>query len=210
MVGRMDDQKIARCGDDERAAACLVSGPGPAGFQPQSHLEKGTVMLTQPRAVATAAAAASALALLAVGSASASTSSSGAARAGTENVQIMSTSSKAPATAIASGLFTAGGRAELGSGPVGKLVFPAGTISVAHKPRRTSQHVNLSTCLNSITQTGTYQIRGGTGRYAHVSGHGIYRLSLLFIAARVAGHCSQSKPPAASEELLQLSGPARL
>jgi glucose/arabinose dehydrogenase len=168
-------------------------------------------MLTQPRTVAAAAAAAvSTLALLAAGSASASASSSGAARTGTEHVQIMSTSPTAPATSIASGLFTTAGRAELGNAPVGKLVFPAGTISVAHKPGRTSQHLNLSTCLNSISQTGTYQIRGGTGRYAHVSGHGTYRLSLLFIAARVAGHCSQSKPPTAYQELLQLSGPARL
>jgi hypothetical protein len=167
-------------------------------------------MLSHPRAALTAAAAASVLALLAASSGGASASSSGAARTGTEHVQIMSTSPTATASAIASGLFTTAGRAELGSAPVGKFIFPGGTISVAHKPGRTSQHVNVSTCLNSITQSGTYRIRSGTGKYAHISGHGTYRLSLFFIAARVGGHCSPSRQPTAYQELLSLSGSARL
>jgi len=167
-------------------------------------------MLSQTKGAAAAAAATSVLVLLAVSSGSASASSGGPVRTGTEHVQVMSTSPTTPADAIASGLFTAAGQAQLGSARIGKFAFPGGTISVVHKPGRTSGHVNVSTCLNSITQTGTYRIRGGTGKYAHVSGHGTYRLSLLFVAARAGGHCSQNKPPAAYQELLQLSGPVRL
>jgi hypothetical protein len=206
----MADPKIARRGDDERWADCLVSGQARPGSCDNRTVRKGTVMLSHPRAAAAAAAAASVLALIAASSGNASATSGGAARTGTEHVQVMTTSPTAPAAAIASGLFTGAGRAELGSAPVGKFVFPGGTISVVHKPGRTSQHVSVSTCLNSITQTGTYRIRGGTGKYAHISGHGTYRLSLLFIAARAGGHCAQSKPPTAYQELLELSGPARL
>jgi hypothetical protein len=49
----------------------------------------------------------------------------------------------------------------------------------------------------------------GTGRYAGISGHGTYQLSLEIVAARAGGRCSSARPPLAQQELLRLSGPVR-
>ena len=51
---------------------------------------------------------------------------------------------------------------------------------------------------------------GGTGRYAGISGHGTYQLSLEFISAQSHGQCTSGRPPVAQQELLRLSGPVRL
>lgn len=163
--------------------------------------------------VKSAAAVASAVSILGLSGFAAAAASpvAGQTQARTEHIQIMSTSARpAAASAIASGAFTAAGRAELGSAPVGKLVFPAGRITVSHHPSGGSQHFNPSTCLNTITQRGTYKITAGTRKYAHISGHGTYRLSLIFVATRADGQCAPGKPPAARQELIELTGPVRL
>ena len=64
-------------------------------------------------------------------------------------------------------------------------------------------------CLSVVSQTGSYRIVRGTGRYAGISGHGTYQLSLEIVAARVGGHCSSARPPQGQQELLRLSGPVR-
>jgi hypothetical protein len=130
---------------------------------------------------------------------------------GTEYVQIMSASTTGgPAGAIARGVFTAAGQANVGSGKVGTLVFPGGTITLNHRVGHQAGQVDPRTCLNLISQSGTYQITGGTGRYAGISGHGTYQLSLEFISARAHGQCTSGGPPVAQQELLRLSGPVRL
>ena len=106
--------------------------------------------------------------------------------------------------------FTAAGRADLGSGQTGTLVFPIGTITLSHQPSHGTSQIDPRTCLNIISQDGTYQIVGGTGRYAGISGHGTYQLSLEIVAARAHGGCSSVQPPVAQQELLRLSGPVRL
>jgi len=71
------------------------------------------------RSAATVASAVSILGLSGIAAAAASPVA-GPTQARTEHIQIMSTSAgPAAASAIASGAFTAGGRAELGSAPVG-------------------------------------------------------------------------------------------
>lgn len=130
------------------------------------------------------------------------------ASASTEHIQIMSTSTTAsPASAIARGVFTAAGHAHFGQASNGTIVFPGGTITVRHQPRQGTSHVNPRTCLNLISQHGTYQIVGGTGRYTGIRGHGTYQLSLEFISARSHGQCTSGRPPVAQQELLHLSGP---
>jgi hypothetical protein len=166
-------------------------------------------MLTFKGAAATVVSAISIFAFAGVAAASASPGS-GQSKTRTEHIQIMSTSVRAAAaSAIASGAFTAAGRAELGSAPVGRLVFPAGTITVSHTPTGGSQHFNAATCLNTITQRGTYKITAATRKYSRISGHGTYRLSLIFVDARAHGRCAPGKPPAAQQELLELTGPVR-
>jgi hypothetical protein len=62
---------------------------------------------------------------------------------GTEYIQIMSASvTPAPASAIARGVFTAAGRADLGSGQNGTLVFPSGTITLSHQPSHGTSQID--------------------------------------------------------------------
>jgi hypothetical protein len=131
------------------------------------------------------------------------------AASGTEYVQIMSTSAAGPASAIARGVFTAAGQARLGDARVGTIVFPGGTVVLSHRPGKGSSRFYPGACLSLISQSGTYQIVRGTGRYAGISGHGTYQLSLEIVAARVHGACSSAKPPVAQQELLLLAGPVR-
>lgn len=161
-------------------------------------------------AAATTIAVTGVTAVIGVTAASASPSTHQAVR-GTEYVQIMSTSvTSGPASAIAHGAFTAAGQAYLGDAKLGRIVFPGGTIILSHVAGRGTRQFDPRTCLAIIGQPGTYQIVGGTGRYAGITGHGSYQLSLVFIAARSHGQCSSSKAPVAQQELLRLSGPVRL
>jgi len=156
-----------------------------------------------------AAAAAAGITTVTVTAASAAPVTRQAA-SGTEYVQIMSTSATGPASAIARGVFAAGGQARLGDGRTGTIAFPGGTIVLSHRPGKNSAHFYPAGCLSLISQSGSYQIVRGTGRYAGISGHGTYQLSLEMVAARVHGGCSSAKPPVAQQELLRLSGPVRL
>lgn len=133
------------------------------------------------------------------------------AASGTEYVQIMSASTApGPASAIARGVFDAAGQARLGDARVGTITFPGGTIVLSHHAGHGSAQFDPKGCLSVISQSGTYQIVRGTGRYAGISGHGTYQLSLEIVAARVHGACSSAKPPVAQQELLRLSGPVRM
>jgi hypothetical protein len=160
------------------------------------------------RLLLTAAAAAS----LAVTGASAASASPGTHQgvSGTEYIQIMSASTTpGPASAIAQGVFGAAGLAYVGDARLGRIVFPGGTITISHQAGRGTSHFYPGACLSVISQPGTYRIVGGSGKYAGISGHGTYQLSLEMVAARVHGDCSSAKPPVAQQELLRLSGPLR-
>lgn len=163
-----------------------------------------------------AAAAAASLAVtgasLAVTGASAASASQGTqlGASGTESIQIMSAATTpGPASAIARGVFGAAGLAYLGDARVGRIVFPGGTITISHQAGRGTSHFYPGACLSVISQPGTYRIVGGSGKYAGISGHGTYQLSLEIVAARAHGACSEDKPPVAQQELLRLSGPLR-
>jgi hypothetical protein len=155
--------------------------------------------------------AATATTIASVSGVTAASASPAAPRAasGTEYVQVMSTSAAGPASAIARGAFTAAGQARLGDARVGTIVFRGGTVVLSHRPGKGSSRFYPGACLSLISQSGTYQIVRGTGRYAGISGHGTYQLSLEIVAARVHGACSSAKPPVAQQELLLRAGPVR-
>jgi len=133
-----------------------------------------------------------------------------AAASGTEYIQVMSASvTPGSASAIARGVFTAAGQARLGDARAGTITFPGGTLVLSHRPAKGSSRFYPAACLSVIGQSGSYRIVRGTGRYAGISGHGTYQLSLEIVAARVGGRCSSSRPPLAQQELLRLSGPVR-
>jgi hypothetical protein len=154
-----------------------------------------------------ATAVATAAATVGVGTASAAPTVSHAPT-GTEYIQVMSAST-GPGTAsvIARGVFTAAGQVRLGDAKAVTITFPGGTVVLTHKQAHGSQHFSPASCLSLISQSGSYRITRGTGRYAGISGHGTYQLSLEIIGARAHGQCSPGRPPLAQQELLRLSGP---
>lgn len=158
---------------------------------------------------ATIVAAAAAAATGGAGAAAAGTHSGG--MSGIEHFQLMSTSATATTSSvIAYGVFTGAAVDHEVSNSVDKFVFSNGTIRVHHSAGQGPQSVNPKTCLLRINQHGTYRITGGTGKYAGISGHGTYHLSILAIGARSGGKCSQSKPPVVFHQVINASGPVSL
>ena len=165
--------------------------------------------MRRPFKLVLAAAAAAITTAAGVTAASAAPTATHAA-AGTEYFQVMSTATApGPASVIARGVFAAGGKVRLGDAKVSTITFPGGTIVLSHRPARNSSRFYPAGCLSLISQSGSYRIVRGTGRYAGISGHGTYQLSLEIVAARAGGRCSSARPPLAQQELLRLSGPVR-
>jgi hypothetical protein len=162
-------------------------------------------------AVAGALTAAGTLALAGLTAASASPTG-GSGRSGIEHFQLMSTSATSSTQSIiATGnVFTAGGVDHTGD-KVDRVVFPQGTFHIRHSSGTGPQRFNPRTCLGQIRLHGTYTIFHGTGKFAGIRGHGRYRLSILFVAARTAkGTCAQNKPPATFQLIIRAQGPVRL
>ncbi len=136
----------------------------------------------------------------------------GAASSGFEHFQLMNATvaNNAPSSIIARGVFTAGGVDHPGN-KVDTVVFPNGTFKIAHSGGTGTPRFNPQTCLSTITLNGTYRLSGGTGAYAGISGHGIYRLNILIVAARnSAGKCSNKLPPTAFQQIIKAQGPVSL
>jgi hypothetical protein len=154
-------------------------------------------------------AAAATLALGGAGIAAASTNSGGAS--GIEHFQLMTTSATATTSSvIAYGVFTGAAVDHEVSNNVDRFVFSNGTIRVHHSNGKGPQTFNPKTCLLTINQHGTYLITHGTGKFAGITGHGVYHLSILAIGARSHGKCSQTKPPVAFHQVINASGPVSL
>lgn len=142
----------------------------------------------------------------------AASASQAAGSSGTEFFQLVNTNpaNNAPSSVIARGVFTAGGVDHPGS-KVDTVVFPNGTFKIAHSNGTGTPRFNAKTCLGTIVLNGTYRLSGGTGAYAGISGHGIYRLNILIVAARnSAGKCSNKLPPTAFQQIIRAQGPVSL
>lgn len=142
----------------------------------------------------------------------AASASQTAGSSGTEHFQLLATNpaNNAPSSIIATGVFTAGGVDHPGN-KVDTVVFPDGTFKIAHSNGTGTPRFNPRTCLGTIVLNGTYRLSGGTGAYAGISGHGIYRLNIMFVSARnSAGKCSNTLPPAAFQQIIRAQGPVSL
>jgi len=142
----------------------------------------------------------------------AASASQAAGSSGTEFFQLVNTSpaNNAPSSIIARGVFTAGGVDHPGS-KVDTVVFPNGTFKIAHSNGTGTPRFNAKTCLGTIVLNGTYRLSGGTGAYAGISGHGIYRLNIMIVSARnSAGKCSNKLPPTAFQQIIRAQGPVSL
>jgi hypothetical protein len=142
----------------------------------------------------------------------AASASQAAGSSGTEFFQLVNANpaNNAPSSIIARGVFPAGGVDHPGD-KVDTVVFPNGTFKIAHSNGTGTPRFNAKTCLGTIALNGTYRLSGGTGAYAGISGHGIYRLNILIVAARnAAGKCSQKLPPTAFQQIIRAQGPVSL
>jgi hypothetical protein len=126
---------------------------------------------------------------------------------GIEHFQLVTTSATAATQpVIATGVFTAGGVDHQGR-KADTFVFPGGSFKVVPSRGTGTQHVDPKTCLVTVRVHGTYKLFGGTGKYAGISGHGIYHLSVLGIGARSGGKCTMHKPPVVWQQIIQAAGP---
>jgi hypothetical protein len=156
-------------------------------------------------AAAATVVASAALALTGLSAAGASPAVSG-----TEHLQIMSTSAtSSTAPVIVYGVVTAAGVDHQGNN-TDTFKFANGSFKVKHSAGKGTQNFNPKTCLAQIAEHGTYTISGGTGAYKGISGHGTYHFSILGIAKKVKGKCSQTANPVASQQIIQASGPVTL
>ena len=90
-------------------------------------------------------------------------------------------------------------------------MFLDGTFKIAHSGGTGTSASTSKTCWPSSRADGTYRLSGGTGAYAGISGHGIYRLNITFVAARnSAGKCSNTMPPTAFQQIIKAQGPVSL
>jgi hypothetical protein len=142
----------------------------------------------------------------------AASASQAAGSSGTEYFQLVNATvaNNAPSSIIARGVFTAGGVDHPGN-TVDTVVFPDGTFKIAHSNGTGTPTFNGKTCLGTIVLNGTYRLGGGTGAYAGISGHGIYRLNILIVGGRnSAGQCSHKVPPVAFQQIIKAQGPVSL
>jgi hypothetical protein len=128
----------------------------------------------------------------------------------TEHFQIMTTSATANRVGvILYGRFTAAG-VDIQGQKTDTVRLPGGSFKIAHSNGTGSQKFDPATCLLRLSLHGTYRIGHGTGRYARISGHGRYQLSIIELGAKVHGRCSQTRPPVAFQQVIDASGPVRL
>lgn len=76
---------------------------------------------------------------------------------------------------------------------------------------RSRQTLNSRTCLFTISESGTYKIGGGTGKYAGISGSGTYVASVLAVFARNSkGKCLSNAAPPTFQLVINGHGPVKL
>jgi len=150
---------------------------------------------------------------VAVAGALAVTGISAAAASGSQPfiyVSIMTTNpaNNAPSSIILRGSITDGGVDHPGN-TVDTAVFASGSFKIAHSPGQGTPQFNPRTCLAQFAINGTYKLFGGTGAYAGISGHGIYRVNVTLVGARTStGKCAgMNVPPAAFQQVIKAQGP---
>jgi hypothetical protein len=122
-----------------------------------------------------------------------------------------STSAGPPSwSVIATGDFTAGGKARAEGKGLLLLNFPSGTITLrtTKHHRKVSKDQTATACIQTATSSGNYTIAGGTGAYHGISGSGRSTVDNTFVEQVVNGHCSNAFT--AVQSLITASGPVSL
>jgi hypothetical protein len=113
-------------------------------------------------------------------------------------------SDTATPTVLAFGPIHARGTDTVVSDTEDTFVFPEGTLSVTHHPKKSGDSFDEVTCLFRFWERGSYQITGGTGAYAGAHGHGHYT-----VKAQGVG-CDETAPPEEFSLEIQAKGPLHL
>jgi hypothetical protein len=107
----------------------------------------------------------------------------------TEYIKFLSTSESGTSTVvIANGPLHARGRDVTITQHRDRLVFPDGDLLIRHTAVSRSGSYDRTTCYGHQTESGTYTVLSGTGKYAHASGRGIYHLNVQIVG------CSHTQP----------------
>jgi len=163
------------------------------------------------RLIATVSTLAAAGAVTLSGLTAASAAPAVPAVSGTAHFQEMTTSAVAShSPVIATGAFTAGGTDTVTGNSTDTFSFPGGTFKVTHSKGHGTQSFNPHSCLFQLRQRGTYTLSNGTGKFAGISGHGRYLVSVLAVGPKGAnGKCAHGAPKF-NEQEIQASGPVHL
>jgi hypothetical protein len=148
--------------------------------------------------VATAAATVAAL-----------TATTASASAATERFSFMGTISNGSYSVIATGAFTDGGTARVRNGH-GKLWLRDGTITLKTRHHKPKVHVDQTSCVGEVTESGTYTLVGGTGAYKGIHGSGTLEGHYTAVGRKKDGACSMTTHPAAAQLTLIGRGPITL
>lgn len=153
--------------------------------------------------------AASALATSALAASSHSTTSR-ASHTATEYFQLAGNGVRM--TVVAHGAFTGGGR-DVPRSNYDVLYLGGGTVRIVHpdKASHFTSHVNPKTCFATLTITGPYELRNGSGRLAGVTGHGKYTAHGQVILPRTkTGSCNERSQPKAETLVINANGPVTM
>jgi hypothetical protein len=173
-------------------------------------MRRGLNFTGHKRAAVAAMTGAAAAAVLGLAVPASASQAAVAAVTGTEHFQFATTSPTASSNQlIAYGVLTAAGVERDGAHNTGTVTFSNGTIKLKHDNGTGSQSFNAKTCLMQINVHGKYTVTGGTGKYAGVTGHGTYTVSILAIGPKTkSGACSNSQtvPPIAFQQVVDTTG----
>ena len=82
-----------------------------------------------------------------------------------------------------------------------RFVFPKGALIVLHHAKHSKDTFDPVTCYGTHTESGVYQVAGGTRAYDGAHGYGSYALRISFVG------CSQNQPPDVFSLRIDASGP---
>jgi hypothetical protein len=131
------------------------------------------------------------------------------ASAATERFSFMGTVSDGSYSVIATGAFTDGGIARVRNGH-GTLWLRDGTITLKTRHRKPKVHIDETSCVGEVTESGTYKLVGGTGAYKGIRGSGTLEGHYTAVGRKKDGVCSRTTDPAAAQLTLIGRGPITL
>ncbi len=120
---------------------------------------------------------------------------------GTQHFLAIGTDVNAAPVLIANGPIHAAGTDVVINNSRDRFVFPKGNVIITHHPETSNNTFDPTTCLSTFTERGTYKLVGGSGAYAHVSGHGTYVAQGYFVG------CDQNSPPTVVTFTIKAHGP---